>query len=47
MQLHIRDVSKTHPDGVPALKDVTLTILLSRAHVAPVPPFRDGLLSGP
>jgi ABC-2 type transport system ATP-binding protein len=26
MTLHIRDVSKTYPDGVQALKDVTLTI---------------------
>jgi ABC-type multidrug transport system ATPase subunit len=26
MQLHIRDVSKTYPNGVEALKDVTLTI---------------------
>jgi ABC-type multidrug transport system ATPase subunit len=26
MELHIRDVSKTYPNGVQALKDVTLTI---------------------
>jgi ABC-type phosphate/phosphonate transport system ATPase subunit len=26
MTLHIRDVSKTYPNGVQALKDVTLTI---------------------
>src|ERR1044071_50240 len=26
MQLHIRNVSKTYPNGVQALKDVTLTI---------------------